>query len=150
MRGTAFFGLLAILGTTLSTSYALGRAEGRIVRGNYYASGKAAVAGVTVRYERTNVRITSAGNVRGFVRRIVTDRGRVVSNNRLRLRGSVSGVRIRVKARSFTANTRLRIAGGTVVRGTLQGLTDPGARLSRFFRGKISGAPNSNFTLRSR
>lgn len=127
---------------------ALSSEEGKAIRGSYFATGRASVAGVTVRYQRTNVRITPAGRVRGFVRRVVTDRGTVVSNNRLRIRGTVSNVRIRSRARSFTADVRMRTGGNTVIRGTLRGLTD--ARLSRFFRGKISGAPNSNFTLRAR
>ncbi len=117
------------------------------MRGKYFASGKVAVAGVTIRFEQTKVSINANGRVRGFVKRAVYNRGVLVSRTKARLTGSVT--RIIRKGGKFQAPARFRAAGSSIS-GEFRGLTDPAARLSRFFQGKIGGSPKSNFVLRAR
>jgi hypothetical protein len=126
--------------------HAIPTSEGRIIRGKYVASGSASVAGVTVQYLPSSVRMTSHGKLKGFITRVVTSGGVTLQSSRVKVRGSSKAVKVRSRKGNFTADAVIRVEGA-VFRGSFNGLTDQ--RLSRYFRGKINGQKNSHFLLRS-
>ncbi|MGH8047075.1 MAG: hypothetical protein ACREKL_07500 [Chthoniobacterales bacterium] len=131
-----------------SSAFALSTEQGGIVQGKYFASGNASVAGVKVQYSRSKAHITNHGKIRGRVIKIITSGGRVLSSGVYKIRGTVGG--IQKKGRTFTAPAKIQISDGVKVRGDFHGLVDKSQRLSRYFRGEISGDKNSNFVLRAR
>jgi hypothetical protein len=121
--------------------------QGKLVKGRYFASGKATFAGVTIRYLKARASVSARGRVKATLTKLVTDRAGTLSST-VRLRGSVRSMRF--KGGAFTSSARLNLSDGARVLGTFRGLRDPSARLSRYFTGDISGATNTNFVLRAR
>lgn len=132
----------------VTSADALGPKLGSIVRGKYTASGSASVAGVRIQYLQSKVNVTGNGRIRGRIVKIVKSGGKILSERRYNLKGSVSS--LRKKGRSFTAPARISISDGVKVHGQFQGLVADDQRLSRYFRGKIGGTSGSSFVLRSR
>ncbi len=142
----AILALLAVLPSI--SAFALPVSDGNIVRGKYSATGHASVSGIRVTYGPSKVHINNHGRVRGYITRTVTSQGLVLQRNSVRLRGNLRSLRIRRGA--FTANTMLHIADGSKISGEFHGLIDPSQKLSRYFKGKISGSNESNFKLQAR
>ncbi len=150
MRATSIVLLVALTILPLAATQAMPVSEGKIVQGRYEASGRASTAGVTVTYRASSVRVTNHGRIFGRVQRKVSSRGKVLQSNAVKIFGKIRPVRVRVRKNTFTALAVVRIADGAVFKGEFTGLADPSQRVSRFFRGKISGNKNSNLLLRSR
>lgn len=141
--------LIAALVAAPLPSFALTAQKGKIVRGSYSARGTIGVPSLSINYRPTNLKVTTAGKIRGSTTRLVrTKQGNTLQSIRVIIRGNVRSLRERHG--SFTASALLRFNDGAVVRGTFHGLSGKGERLSRFFRGKFTGIDNGNFTMRSR
>jgi hypothetical protein len=121
--------------------------QGKLVRGRYFASGKATFAGVTVRYLKSRASVNAHGRIKATLTKVVTDRsGTLVSS--VRLHGNVRNMHF--KGGTFTASAKLNLNDGARVQGTFRGLRDTSARLSRYFSGNIAGVKSTNFVLRAR
>jgi hypothetical protein len=143
----AFLALLAVF--LVHPTFALPISDGKIVSGKYTARGKVSISGVTVTYLPSNVRLTNHGKVKGFISRIVTSRdGAVLESGYVRIRGNCRSMFI--KRGAFTARATLHIADGAAIRGDFHGLIDPSQKLSRYFKGKITGSGGSRFKLQAR
>jgi hypothetical protein len=131
------------------STFALPISTGSIARGKYYASGRASISGITVTYLPSSVHVNGHGRVKGYVARVVTTRaGQTLESSYVRLRGNLRNMHIRRGA--FTADTVLHIADGAKIKGQFHGLVNSSQKLSRYFRGTISGSTNSNFKLSAR
>jgi hypothetical protein len=87
--------------------------------------------------------------VKGYLSRVVTSRsGAVLESSFVRLRGNLRSMS--VKRGAFTAKAVLHVADGASIRGDFHGLVDPSQKLSRYFKGKITGSGGSNFKIRAR
>lgn len=138
--------LLAAVLVSTTALHAIPTSEGKIIRGNYTASGSASTAGVLVQYLPSSLHVTSHGKIKGFLTRVVSSGGVTLQTSRVTVRGSSKSVKIRSRKGNFSADAIIRIEGA-VFRGSFNGLTDQ--RLSRYFKGKIEGQKNSHFILRS-
>jgi hypothetical protein len=148
MRASLASALLVSSLLLVTSASALGPQQGQIVRGKYTASGSASVAGVRIQYLQSKVNVTGNGRIKGRIVKTVMSGGRILSQRRYNLKGTVSSVR--KKGRSFIAPARISISDGVRVHGQFQGLVADDQRLSRYFSGKIGGASNSSFVLRTR
>lgn len=149
MRSATLALLVLAFAIPAATSFALSPADSKIVRGKYLARGNAQVGGLVVRYQESKASVFGSGRVRGTMERVVTTKkGKVIDRRRVKIKGVCTS--LREKGGKFTAPARIRLSDGTVIRGSFNGLTAPDQRLSRYFRGKVSGASNSRFVLRSR
>jgi hypothetical protein len=148
MRAALATGLLVIGFLVSPSAFALNPEVGKILRGKYIASGHASLAGVRVQYQPSTVNVSSRGRIKGRITKIVRSQGRILSMKRYRLKGLV--IRLRTRGQTFEAPARISISDGARIFGAFQGLSTPGQRLSRYFRGTINGSSNGAFVLRSR
>lgn len=140
----AFAFLLSPL--AIDSSLAAKAQDSRLVRGPYFAKGRADAAGVRVQYTLSKVVVTKRGRIFGGIQKYVTvEPGTVFGPRNLGLRGNVG--RVRLRGRTFVASATILISDGVVVRGKFRGLVDKNRRLARYFRGHFSGDPDSRFVL---
>jgi len=142
----AFLVLLAF--SLVLPTYAIPADQGGVVQGKYIASGKAVVAGVTIRYLKSKAHVTGHGRIRGKITKTVSSNGVVLQTRVVKIDGNIKS--IRRKHGSFTAPTVIRLGDGTVIKGNFHGLVDSSQKLSRYFRGKLASSNNSQFLLRAR
>lgn len=141
----AFATVLALSGMAFA---GIPASQGKLVQGRYFASGKATFAGITINYVRARASVNAHGRIKANLVKVVTSKTGQSFSTTVRLRGNVRSIKL--KHGAFTAAARLRLSDGAVVTGSFHGLNDTSARLSRYFKGDISGATNTNFVLRAR
>ncbi len=119
--------------------------DGKVVQGQYNASGSTAFAKVKVRYGQSRARVNHFGRISGTILKTVFVEGERVSRSNVKLRGTVK--QLNRNGTAFSAPTIIRLGDGAVARGKFRGLVGKDRRLSRYFSGKIAGVSNGRFVL---
>jgi len=141
--------LVALALAPVVPSFALTQNQGQLVHGRYFASGKATFAGIHIQYLRGKASVNAHGRVKARLTKIVSSPKSSQSfTTQVQLRGSVR--KMRFSHGTFIASARLRLSDGAVITGSFHGISSGASPLSRYFKGTISGATNTNFVLRSR